>query len=414
MIKGSNKYTGSKSSRSKSSGSKSTGSKYTGSKSSRSKSSRSKSSKSNRCGPGEILKKGYYRKGYQRDKFTRKDGTNVPSSYIPSTRVPPTCIRDVGKPGKGPKTLPKLGDKIHFTKYGYSIYKPEAERRSALRAASKAFNTLEVLRRLNLIRNYQAIPQNKEIFSKDVEYMKKLYANVKKKKSKKSTRNQKGGNVKDDNVRNFFDDSLNVSVEEILEAIGDSSDSPITSDIPVEEISLPENRILEFNMIVNEEKTCHNGECNSYDVIYESHVVNGRQVIFLTLGEKDTDQIFELDKIYLDPNISRNSVLQKIKDNPGRLIGIKIDDKLQGYCQFKFLGNKEVRITWFCANKGFSTALYAFLERYFKLNDYIRIEILVTMVGEYAAKRINFWYDMDYQTSEMLPDKNQILVEKFI
>lgn len=114
------------------------------------------------CKKGELRKKSY----------TKKDGTRVKS----------TCIKDKGKPGKGKKTLPKLGDEMHLSKFGYTTKAPVKKRKSSLRKASKKHGSLPVLRRLNLIRNYQADKVAKEIMSKDVEYMKSLY-----KKSKKQT-----------------------------------------------------------------------------------------------------------------------------------------------------------------------------------------------------------------------------------
>lgn len=357
--------------------------------------SRSKS-KSKQCGPGKILREGYHRKGYQRNEFERQDGTVVPATYVSAANVPPVCVKDTGRPGKGPKTLPKLGDKIHLTRYGYSIHKPESSRRAALRAASQDFNTLEVLRRLNLIRNYQAVPENKAIFSSDVEYMKKLYANIKK---KDPANRQKGG----------------VTVDEILEAINESDDSPITSDDSIDKIDLPETKTVEEKIdIIESKEICRDGKCINNSIVYEAHNVNGRQVVYYTLTEKDIEQILELDRAYINSDTERDSILEKIQNNPGQLIGIKVDDKLQGYCQFKPLANKEVKIVWFCANKGFGTPLYTFMEKYFKVNDYVRIKVIVKMEGSNAIKRINFWYDKGFQTYKTDTDKNQISMEKFI
>lgn len=122
------------------------------------------------CSPGKIM-----RKGYKRSAYKRTDGT-----VVKETKVDPVCIKDQGKPGKGPKTLPKPDDKLHLSKYGYYYKKSADARHKALRSAVKENDALKVLRRLNLLRNYQSVPEVKSVFSDDVEYMKKLYSKIKK------------------------------------------------------------------------------------------------------------------------------------------------------------------------------------------------------------------------------------------
>jgi hypothetical protein len=88
---------------------------------------------------------------------------------------------------QGKQILPKPGDKIHLSKFGYDIHTSERKRRDSLNKASKEHDTLEILRRLNLLRNYQSDKDNKEIMTQDVEFMKRKYANIKK-GSKKGSR----------------------------------------------------------------------------------------------------------------------------------------------------------------------------------------------------------------------------------
>ena len=364
---------------------------------------------SKKCGPGEIMRKGYQRKGYQRNEYTRKTGTTIPATYVSAAEVPPICIKDVGKPGKGPKTLPKPDNLVHLSKYGYSIHRPEPERRAALRAAIKDYNTLLILRRLNLLRNYQAIPENKEIFTKDVEYMKKLYSNIKQSKPR-SNKQSKYSNKQSlhGGSDSLFQDPLTSDMTEI-------SETSETSDYVVDKINLPEPRTVEINTIVDREKMCDGeGKCGVRNIIYESHIVDDREIIFYTLGEKDADQILELDKMYLDSDQYKNSVMEKIIDNRGLLIGIKVDNILQGYCQYEPLENLEVKIVWFCANKGYGTPLYTFIEKYFRLNDFTRVVLVVSLEGSYSTRRINFWYRMGFNTYETLPEKNKIHMEKNI
>ena len=125
------------------------------------------------CKRGEIKRISYKRKSY-----VKKDGSRVKAGS-----VGPTCIKDRGKPGKGPRTLPPLSRNRSLTKYGYKLDKPAKERQASLKRASKENTTLAVERRVNLIRNYSKWePTNYKKLSQDVEFMKKQYAMEKKSK----------------------------------------------------------------------------------------------------------------------------------------------------------------------------------------------------------------------------------------
>ena len=397
----------------------------------------SKKSNKTKCGPGEILRKGYKRKGYHRNEFTRQDGTVVPASYIPESTVPPTCVPDFGKVGRGKKVLPPLDDKLHLSTYGYSIHKSEPLRRAALRAAAKDNDILMVLRRLSLIRNYQPIPENKEIFTRDVEFMKDMYdpyrktprrapeykvwenendldrwrnmnnrKNYRSKNSSKSNRrtktkrNQRGG----DDEQTFIDPITPIEFD----------DSTISDDV-VDNINLPEQHIIEINTVIDRKKVCDSkGNCIDSNNIYEMHEVDGKQVLYYTLDKKDANDVLKLDLLFLDTDRTSDDVIQNIQSNPGLLIGIKIDGKLEGYCQYKPQGNMDVKIVWFCANKGFGTALYVFMEKYFRINNYVRIILVVSLEGPYATKYINFWYHNGFMTYETIAEKKKVYMEKFI
>jgi hypothetical protein len=98
------------------------------------------------------------------------------------TLVKSRCIRDLGRPGKGPNTLPPIGKPGFLSKHGYSLNKEASARhRSLKRASAKGKKTLEVLRHLNLISNYTSVPKNKKKMRADVEYLKKEYVKDKKK-----------------------------------------------------------------------------------------------------------------------------------------------------------------------------------------------------------------------------------------
>lgn len=345
-----------------------------------------------KCEPGQIERIGYKRRPYKRRSYVRRDGIVVRTSNVGQTSVPPVCIKDVGKSGKGPKTLPKLRDNLHLSKYGYAVHKPDNVRRAALRAASRDFNTLEVLRRLNLIRNYQAVPENKEIFSEDVEYMKKLYAPM-----RKSRRKQKGG-AEEDNIES---DDIETATED------ETEDETSESDNVVDNINLPEKE--ETASVFVENKVC-NGKCKSS--VSEVHSVNGKKIIYYTLGNEDIDQILKLDIEYLDPGQTRNNVVKKLNENQGFLIGIKIENELEGYCQYKPINDSDVDIVWFCANKGCATPLYIFMEKFFEYNDYTKIYVDVNLDDQNATRKINFWYAVGFMTNKT--KNKRIFMEKII
>ena len=127
------------------------------------------------CKSGQIKKSSYKRKSYK-----KKDGT-----VVSAARVAASCVPDRGQPGKGPKVLPAISDNMSLSKYGYSLKKPAMARRQSLKRASKKTSTLEVERRVNLIRNYSKWePKNYEKLSADVEFMKREYAKEKNKSKK--------------------------------------------------------------------------------------------------------------------------------------------------------------------------------------------------------------------------------------
>jgi len=75
----------------------------------------------------------------------------------------------------------------HLSKQGYSTAKKSSFRHASLKRSSKKYGTLEVLKRLNLIRNITA-PDLKahKVMSQDVNFMKRLY-----KQEKKLSKNKK-------------------------------------------------------------------------------------------------------------------------------------------------------------------------------------------------------------------------------
>ncbi len=112
--------------------------------------------------------------------FKKKGSKNSKSLKLKSSKRSKTTKMGRTKSGKL-KVLPPIDNQdIHLSDYGYSLDKTQAQRKTSLKRASKKEGTLEVLRRLNLIRNYTAVESNKKKMSKDMEFMKSQY-----KKSKK-------------------------------------------------------------------------------------------------------------------------------------------------------------------------------------------------------------------------------------
>jgi hypothetical protein len=149
--------------------------------------------------PGYIRRKSYIRKAYTKTspsgKKNRISATKVSASYVPAKGK--ALIRGRKTPAKY-KILPSPKGLLHLRAYGYGTHKPAKERRAALLKAMRENNDLstkggrssrelEVLRHLNLIRNFQADPKAKAIMAADVKFMSEVR---KKKKSpkKKSTR----------------------------------------------------------------------------------------------------------------------------------------------------------------------------------------------------------------------------------
>ena len=387
-------------------------------KSKRSGSKSKSKSKSTKCKPGELLRKGFRRKSYVRSEYTRGDGTVVPASHVPGSVVPATCVPDTGKVGRGAKELPPLDDELHLSKFGYALSKPDNERKAALRKASKQFGVRKVMGHLNLIRNYQAMPENKAKFTEDVEYMKDLYDPIRKgkrapkydvwadpddkeryrnknnrkkskskskSKSSKSKRNQRGGDDTDDD-----------------------------SDYVVDYLPLPKPELIAMSTVINQKKICDDNGCETIDYVYESHNVNGKKIVYYTLDEKDAEDVLQLDQLYYDSDITLDEVKNNISKNRGYMIGVKVDDELEGYCQFSALDNNEVKINWFCANKGFGSTLYVFIEKYFRMNNYVKIIITVSLEGSYSTRRLNFWYAKGFTTENISMDKAQMRMVKDI
>jgi hypothetical protein len=134
------------------------------------------------CPPGMILRKGYTRKY---TTAVRTSGFTV-KKHGKAYRVQPTakdmfvkssCIKNVGKPGKGPKLFGPLR-KGELAKYGYSFRASESERHGALKKAITEYGSTGVFRKLNAVAKLtkRASPKASNVFSKDREWVRKTIA----------------------------------------------------------------------------------------------------------------------------------------------------------------------------------------------------------------------------------------------
>lgn len=147
------------------------------------------------CPQGYITRNAYIRKS---KKGLTSSSQTKSKSIERSIRVSKGCTPDKGKPGKtrlNQRILPKPSKDRSLKKYGYTVNKSDDSRKKALREASNVYGELAVLRRLNLIRNYQSEEKNKKKMSKDVDYMSKKYKLSR--NSKKSKRRSKKGSKRD-------------------------------------------------------------------------------------------------------------------------------------------------------------------------------------------------------------------------
>lgn len=340
------------------------------------------------CGPNEIERVGYSRKAYKRKEYVKSNGTVVPATHVSSSWVPPTCIKDKGKPGKGKKILPTPNDKMHLTFYGYSIYAPKKKRHTALIAAAKDNNILEVIRRVNLIRNLNADTNAKKIFKEDLDYMKGMYSNIRKSKDRSEEKK----------TSDYIDGKRDYK-KYLQKGGNDNISSQSSSSIEKEETICNDNNI-----------------CNTVNYFYETHTTNGKKIMYFSITDKDIDDIYELEKNNFDPDVTKKDITQKISETYGFSIGIRADDILQGYCIFKPIDDITAKIICFRAIKGYNTPLYVFLARYLGSHEFGKIIFIIKLNDDDAVDHINFWFRMGFTAYEIIDSKNGLYmnIEKYL
>tara|TARA_B110000495_G_C22579498_1_gene348184 strand:- start:59 stop:448 length:390 start_codon:yes stop_codon:yes gene_type:complete len=119
------------------------------------------------CKSNSICRVGYVRKSYK-----KKNGT-----VVKAVVVAPKCIKDKGKPGKGPKILPKIlkGKEGSLVRLGYSIDENQGIRKVALKKAVNAYGLGTVIKKINYIRILNKSNKTKyNKLTKDIEYLQKM------------------------------------------------------------------------------------------------------------------------------------------------------------------------------------------------------------------------------------------------
>ena len=139
------------------------------------------------CPPGMIERKEYARKystAVLQKGFTRKSKFGKTSFIKPSKQslsyVGSKCVKNIGLPGKGNKTIGSL-KKRELTKYGYSMREDEQKRHSALKKAVDEYGALGVYRKLDAVSKltFRSIPQASKVYEKDRNWIKEKYAPLK-------------------------------------------------------------------------------------------------------------------------------------------------------------------------------------------------------------------------------------------
>ena len=137
-------------------------------------------------------RKGHLRKSYYKINKNGKK-IRVKGSYVDKSTINPKCSKKykskstkrkgskIKRSTKKSNILPKLSKDISLRKHGYSVHRSSRSRRLALSKASKEYNPLVVLKRLNLARNYQSTVYSKDIMNDDMNWMKNQYKKYKKK-----------------------------------------------------------------------------------------------------------------------------------------------------------------------------------------------------------------------------------------
>lgn len=380
-----------------------------------------------KCPKGMIEKSGYSRRSYNRKGYLREStGTYVKPSKVKKSQVGSTCIKDRGRPGKGPYTLPKPDEKIHLSKFGWSYRKPSNQRHKALREAAKAADILSVYRRMNLLRNYQANPKAKEVMSQDVNYLKSLYAkhrsrfgrsrrSFKLRQKEKKEHEMEGGADTDAYDDAVADEFRRRQLEKLRMPVGDltalnDKGAEVTEWVNEEKMVGNKPTGLDFysegaksnmaggnsdlNQYFTAKVLCINGKCQlieNFNIIREE---NGVALQIYSLNPDDFGNVMEMD---IEKKLNENVVKSALKNNTGNLIGFKVDDIFEGYIAYDRNDGQTAKITWCACYEDYANVFYKCIEDYLKTHGFIEIRVCVNKNSRFFKRKEQFWLDHGFR-----------------
>ena len=95
------------------------------------------------------------------------------------TKVKSECVKDMGKPGRGPKLIVMPAEDVGLlSDFGYSLKKPHEERIKALKKACMKHEMLKILRHVNALRTlFKSNESYYKKLDKDMKWIQKHYKN---------------------------------------------------------------------------------------------------------------------------------------------------------------------------------------------------------------------------------------------
>jgi hypothetical protein len=121
-----------------------------------------------RCPTGKVLRVGYTATRRAKGLFGKLRGKRY--------TVKASCIKNTGKPGKGPKVIGPLKEG-ELTAMGYSAQSPAGVRHAALDRAVSHYGKLSALHKVNAIAvlTKRTAPSRSRTYTTDVHYIQKKY-----------------------------------------------------------------------------------------------------------------------------------------------------------------------------------------------------------------------------------------------
>ncbi len=122
-------------------------------------------------------------------------------------------------------------------------------------------------------------------------------------------------------------------------------------------------------------------------------------------SDRFINNIYELDKKYLDSDITKDQVKDKIKSK-NILVGVDKDDNMIGYSEYEYDDKSNtIKIDWIVAKEGYGTQLLSKLETKW-LNDgvnniILKVSIDPTEDKNIVMRRLNFYIKFNYRVKDI-------------